>query len=66
MEHSRIVKRSKKVKTVKSKLEKFEDTLNKSLDIVEHNKHISSEETQLLELSFETMLNFLTKKSEEL
>jgi len=66
MEYTTIKKNTKKINSVKSKIEKFEITLKNSLDIIEKHKQVSSEETQLIKLSFETMLSFLTQKSEEL
>ncbi len=68
MEHSTIINNPNpnKVKSVKTRLDKFETTLNNSLDFIKKHKKVSSEETQLIELSFETMLSFLTNKSEEL
>lgn len=66
MEYTTITDNTNKIKSVKSKIEKFETTLKNSLDIIEKHKQVSSEETQLIKLSFETMLSFLTNKSEEL
>ena len=66
MEYTTITDNTNKINSVKSKIEKFETTLKNSLDIIEKHKQVSSEETQLIKLSFETMLSFLTQKSEEL
>ena len=66
MEYTTITDNTNKINSVKSKIEKFENTLKNSLDIIEKHKQVSSEETQLIKLSFETMLSFLTNKSEEL
>ena len=66
MSYTKITDSTNNKNDVYSKLEKFENTLNNSLDVIKHNQHVSSEETQLIKLSFETMLSFLTKKSEEL
>jgi len=66
MEYTTITDNTNKINSIKSKIEKFEITLKNSLDIIEKHKQVSSEETQLIKLSFETMLSFLTQKSEEL
>jgi hypothetical protein len=66
MEYTTITDNTQKINSVKSKIEKFETTLKNSLNIIEKHKQVSSEETQLIKLSFETMLSFLTQKSEEL
>jgi len=58
--------RTKKINNTKSKIDKFEDTLKNSLDFINNHKQVSNEEKQLIELSFETMLDFLNKKSKEL
>lgn len=66
MEYTTIANNTNKVKAVKSKIEKFETTLKNSLNLIEHHKNMSSNETQLTKLSFETLLSILTHKSEEL
>jgi len=66
MEYTTITDKTKKINDTKTKIEKFEDTLKNSLNLIEHHKNISSEETQLTKLSFETLLSILTHKSEEL
>ena len=65
MQYTSIVNTKKKKDTL-SKIKKFEETLNKSLDFIDNHKQVSEEEKELIELSFETMLDFLNHKSEEL
>ncbi len=66
MEYTTIAERTEKIEDALTKIEKFEDTLKSSLNFMDNHKQVSDAETQLLKLSFETMLGFLTSKSEEL
>ena len=66
MEYTTITDKANKINNVKSKIDKFEDTLKNSLNFINNHKQVSDEEKELLKLSFETMLSFLTHKSEEL
>lgn len=66
MEYTPISQRAIKINDTKSKIDKFEDTLKTSMDFIKNHKQVSEEETQLIKLSFETMLSFLNNKSEEL
>jgi len=66
MEYTTITDNTNKINNVKSKIDKFENTLKNSLNFIDNHKQVSNEETQLIKLSFETMLSFLNNKSEEL
>jgi len=66
MEYTPMSNRTKKINNTKSRIDKFEDALKSSVDFINNHKQVSNEEKQLIELSFETMLDFLNKKSKEL
>ena len=51
---------------LQERLEKFERKIDSIQSFIKNHKQVSSEEKELLDLSFETLLDFVNKKTDKL
>lgn len=59
-------KNNKKGVSLQTKIEKFENKISNTKDFISNHKHIDEVEKELLFMSFDTLLEFVDKKTKDL